>query len=450
MADSSIFKEIKKGRSRIFRRARIKRKLSTTGLFESNFQDISSDVIRFGSIKSSVDSVRANRFVFNNLKLKMENSLGKYNPADDESSLWFGFENQQRTLVSIETGFIHQTLSTGGIWTNVEYPASTLWDVEKWNGSSLWDGSETVDFRGIIAGDIFSGSKNQITLNVKPLTQIFIDFPAEDLTGYTSTGLTSQQFIEMLRDQTDGSGSFIFRPFFGDTTGNWIIDTTSITYPNLNTGTADDVRDKNVWDVIEKLAEAENFVAYISNGGIFNFRAKTQSTATTFQFSGLNSFDSRFGHTIKKINRFGKKLTNYYSRINVKFREENTSTSFVTKKSSFKVESGDNPWNLGHRSLEITNVFIQTSSVAETVADTLFNELSALNDEIEFTASFVPHLELLDKISLTYDSSPTKTESLWDLNNWETASSQGLVWDASKVRIHFRTFNSRIRRKDRK
>ena len=96
--------------------------------------------------------------------------------------------------------------------------------------------------------------KNEVTFPVRPLLQIFRDFPARNLVGWTTTGFTATQFFNAVRDMTDGSSSFVFRPFFQDTTTFWSIASTSNTYANLNTSTADDVIDKSVWDIMEKIS----------------------------------------------------------------------------------------------------------------------------------------------------------------------------------------------------
>ena len=431
----SIEQEIKKGHSKVFRRAYLKRRSTSTGQFETDWQEITKDVKQWGTYKVELDSNHPNRFKFSNATLVMANDEGLYNPEDDETSLWFGYLSQQRTLVKIEAGFISQTLAASGIWDNDEFPNESMWDQDDWDDEdSIWDDSSEL-FTGIISGDISLSNKNEVAFTIKPLTQVFIDYAARNLTGWTSTGLTASQFVTMLRDQTDGSGSYVFRPFFQNTTTGWDISATANVYGNLNTSTAKSVIDSNVWAVVEKLAEAEQFVPYVNRDGTFRFVPRTANTSTVaFEFHGSASFDTTYGHTIKSIERFGKKITKYYSRVSVKWQDSDTSASYEVKQSALAVGGTNNPWAYGERSLDVENFFIPNATVAQSIATQIFNEYSALKNEIAFTTSFVPHLEILDRVSISYDSPPSSTQTLWDQNNWAddaTSTSDDLMFELS-------------------
>lgn len=410
----TILTQIKDPRGDVFRRVSFKRKLSTTGLFESTWQDLSSDVKNWGTIRREIDNIRYSKLRFGDVLMKFENSSGRYNPHDDESSFWFGFTSQQRTLVKIEAGFIHSTLSALGIYTNTEFPTTPS------------------VFYGIVSGDLFVSDDNHVQFQIRPLLQIFRDFPARNLTGFTSTGLTATQFFNMIRDQTDGSGSFIFRPFFGDTASNWNIASSSNVYSNLNTNTAADVFDANVWDIMEKLAEAEDKIVFIKNDGTFNYVARDATTTVAFEFYGNGFVNTEYGHTIKKIVKYGKKQSDYYSRVEVKWIDSSTFTSLRVKESAFTVTGSNDAWNLGHRTFHFENFWIPTVTVADTILDNIFNNVTALKNNIELTSSFVPHLEILNRVSVSYDSSALTPSSRWDIFNWcfdDTSTVNDLFWD---------------------
>jgi len=424
--------------AQVFRHAYIKRRNLGTGAFEESWLEISGDVKSYGKIVNQVDSARRNKFKFGNAKLVMDNKDGEYNPHDSPSSLWYGYLNQQRTLVKIEAGFMYPTKNEYGVWNRNEIPSESLWDSAVWDeDASSWDAeTPSTVFVGILSGDLPLSDKNEVTLNIRPLVSVFQDFPARNLTGWTSTGMTASQFITMLRDQTDGSGSFVFRPFFGDTTSNWEVSTTSNVFSNLNTSTAQDVIDKTSWEIIEKLAEAENFVPYITRNGVFKFISRSSvDTTTSFEFHGAGSFNSEYGQTIKAVNSYGFKVSNYYSRVQIKWSPADTSTSYVVQESTLTVSASNNPWVLGVRTLSIENLYIPTSTVAESLALSIFNDVSALKKEIEFTTSFVPHLDLFERFSVHYDPAQFQRANLWDQNNWaadNTSTSTDLVFDASK------------------
>ena len=421
----------------IFRRAKIKRRGLGTGVFESEWVDITTDVKSWGKIVNQIDSARRYKFTFGTAKLVMNNDSGRYNPHDNSSSLWYGYLNQQRTLVQFEIGYLTTEKNANGVWTRGEYPSRTDWDDASWDSeASLWDGeTPSIVYTGIVAGDLPLSDKNDVVLNIRPLTSVFQEFPARNLTGWTSTGMTASQFVTMIRDQVDASGSYIFRPFFGDTTSNWDISTTSTVFANLNTSTAEDVLDKTAWEVVEKLAEAENFVPYINRAGVFKFISRAAiDTIPAFEFHGVGSPNTEYGHTIKKVNNYGFKVSKYYSRVQIKWRNTDTSTSYEVFEATMTVSGSNNPWILGAKTLSIENYYIPTSTVANTLAESIYNDVSALKKEIEFETTLVPHLDLFDRFSINYDPSGFLQSNLWDQNNWAdvaTSTAEDLIWDKS-------------------
>lgn len=434
---SDIVSLIKSPVSAVFRRAKIKRRDLTTGLFESSWVEVTDYVKKFGKIKNDVDSVRINTFSFANVKLIFNNEGGKFNEHTDEASLWYGYLNQQRTLVKIEAGFVSYTRVSGGPTVRSETPAPSYWDEAVWDTSYTWDNEQnSTVFVGIISGDIDFSDKNEVAINVKPLMSIFQDYPARNLVDWTTTGMTASRFVQMVRDHTDGSANFIFRPFFENTTSYWDISTTSNVYANLNTSTANGVYDKSVWDVITKLAEAENFVPYVDRYGVFKFVSRAATTATSlYEFHGAGVPDSQYGITIKAVTNFGRKMSKYYSRVQVKYLEANTATSTYVREATMTVSGASAAWTLGVRTYSLENLFIPSEAVAQTIANTIFNDYSSLKREVTFKTSFVPHLTLFDRVSIYYDPAEPSPNSLWDQNDWasdSTNTSTDLIFDSSR------------------
>ncbi|RJP50525.1 MAG: hypothetical protein C4586_05940 [Anaerolineaceae bacterium] len=426
--------EIRKHKNRAFRRAFIKR-MQTNGVFESDWVEITSDVKKFGKISQSVDTDQYARIAFKSNTVVLNNAEGRFTDENDNRSLWFGYASQQRTLVKIEAGLETPTRGSDGIWRRGEAPGA-FWDLSLWDSTDLYD-QRSVVFTGIISGDVMLSSQYEVPITVMPLLEVFRTFPASQLNGFTSSGITASQFCEILRDQTDGAGSYVFRPFFNNTTASWNIQTTTSVYADFNTSTSKFLLNENCWDVLQKLAEAEDFIAYISGDGFFYFKDRVSNTTTAaFEFYGLGVPNREFGHTIKKISSFGRKYSKYYSRVSVQFKEDNTTTSYHIEESTLTVSGTNLPWIYGHKTLEITNFLIATSTVAETIAERVFDNVSALKREIEFTTPFIPGLNVLDLVKLNYDPAKALPESLWDLNNWGdtgSASETGaLIWDASR------------------
>lgn len=424
--------QIKNPRSKVFRKLLMKRRLQGTGLYESSWVDISDYVVKWGSVKKQADSTRVNQFKFSNTNITIDNSYGEFSPSDDENSLWYGYGDQQRTLVKIVVGFLYQNKADNGVWENVAITGGGTWDETYWDSGAYYDNEGTI-FSGYISGDL-NVTDNMVSIPLVPLSECFRQFTASRLTFYNSS-MTASDFITGLRDFQDSFSQYVFRPFFGDTTTNWEITPTTYEYINLNTSTSAELTNKTVWDVIQTLAESENFVPMITSDGRFKFFDRDTSTTTVFDFYGGQSFDSEYGNNIKKISYFGNRFSKYYSRVSVKYREADTATSYEVADSQYRVSADSGPWTLGERTLQVNNVWIPTSTVASVMATDLFNEYSALRKEIEFSASLVPNLEIFDSINITYDQSPVSGNSLWDVYNWGDTTAaieaQDLLWDAS-------------------
>ena len=407
---SSIQDQIKLNDSQVFRKLYIKRRQLSDGLFESDWFEVTDDVKKWGSINSSIDYQRHGKLVFSGTQITMQNIEGKYNPDDNQFSLWSGYANQQRTLIKIEAGYYHQYQKTDGTWEVETYP------------------SDPTVFIGIISGNISVSDNNEVILPIKPLTQVFRDYPASELSGFTSTGIAASTFMEILRDQTDGSSNYIFRPFFDNTSTNWEITATSSIYTELNTSSAADLTQLDTWEVIEKLSQAENYIPYISPQGKFRFVPKDVSSTTAYEFYGIGITPNLdFGHTIKRIMRYGKKLTNFYSRVSVKFDKADTNTSFAVTGTAFAINGTNTAWNLGHRTFSIQNFWMNTAT-ANSIASSVFNDLSSLDEEINFSTVFIPHLNLLDRVEISYDATDAESsQSLWDIADWDV-----MIWDYSR------------------
>ena len=265
-------------------------------------------MIKWGVVQASSDQYRIGKFKFGGIQMVMSNDEGRYNDEESENSLWYQYRGQQRTMVKIEAGFEHFELGTDGIWTisKTGLVETTAGVYDSTQGA--YNTTYKPVFTGVISGDMMVNDSNRVTMPIKPLVEVLRQYPASKLNDYTSSGMTASQFVEMVRDHTDGAGQYVFRPFFGDTTSYWEISSTSIVYADLDTQSSDNIAGKSVWNVIEKLAEAEQHLAYTTADGRFKF-VSVDAIVTTpvYQFHGLNSYDSDYGHTIKPFRSYGKR-----------------------------------------------------------------------------------------------------------------------------------------------
>ncbi len=415
---ASVINQVKLHGSKAFRRILIKRRSNSTGAFEASWFDITTDVKKFGQIKYEADSRFLSRFRFPMLSFTVSNDSGQFNPETSQFSYWYGYSNRQRTLVKVEAGFIVETDNGDGTWTRTEVPSS---------------GSEV--FTGIISGDIVETDENEVTFSVAPLAEVFRQFPAVNLTGYNSS-LTASDFMTMVRDQVDSGGNRIFVPFFGNTTTGFSIQSTTIEYADLSTSTNEDIREMTVWDVIEKLAESESFMPIFTRDGRFRFVSRDANTVTAaFQFNGIGVYDSAYGNTIKEIKFIGPRTSKFYTRVSVRHDEADTATSFHIVESTMTVSPPSPSWNFGQKTYSIENNWIPSAVVAASIAQALFNDFASLKREIDFTTSFIPGLDLLDQVQVSYDISRfTDGQGLWDVGEWADTvgaaeTGRELYWD---------------------
>lgn len=416
MTSLRLKREIKRNRSSIFRRVFIRRMLNT-GTFETDWVDVSKYVKKWGKVTQAIDPQRYSKLVFNGFNMLFDNQDGLFSDESDQNSLWYGYASQQRTLIKLEYGLKSYELSPDGIWRIGETQHSE-WDTTLWDSDEFYD-AEPTKFTGIISGDILRKGEYEVSIPMMPTTEIFRGFPANKISGFTSTGVTASKFMELVRDQTDGAGNFLFRPFLGNTSTNWVINTTTNVYLGLNTSGSAVLVDKGLWQVMENLAEAEDFVVHVTGEGELKFVPRDANTSTTqFEFFGLGYNDREYGHTIKKIESYGPKFSNFYTKVQVKFGDEDTVTSYATSEMTITVSGSNFAWIYGHRPLNIENKLIAGVTTAAQIAQNIFDNVSQLKKEIVFSTPFLVGVNVLDKVQVSYDSNPYAPQSLWDLYDW--------------------------------
>ncbi len=432
--NSNIVNFVKAPHSIVFRRVLIKRRSQTSGAYEDDWFDITKDVKKWGSLKYEADSKYLGRFRFPSLNMTFANDDGQFNDEDSIFSYWHGYLSRQRTLVRIEAGFIDEHDYGDGTWAKIEHPSGAYYDESYYEAAFYDDDSGSAVYTGYISGDITENDSNEVVLPIKPLTESFREYAARNLTGFNSS-LTASDFIALVRDHVDASGSKVFLPFFGNTTTGFSISSTVVEYANLNTSTAEDVRDATVWDIIERLAGSENFLPLVTADGRFRFVSRDANTTTAaFVFNGLGIYDFSYGNTIKKINFLGPRMSKFYTRVSVRWAEADTTSSFEVVESTLTVNPPSASWNYGQRTFSVDNRWIPNAMVANSIATSIFNDYSALKREVDFTTTFIPGLDLLDQVTVSYDlSQASDPQNLWDIGEWgdttPSPATDDLIWD---------------------
>lgn len=393
----------------VFRRLEIKRRQSNNGKFESSWLDITDFVEKWGQFDAAIDDVSLNHFTYSGFTIVMRNDGGDFNPETNGNSLWNGYLTRYGTLVRVQAGYYD---SAGN-----EAPADTT------QGIYLTSAEIPI-----------SGETNEATLECKSLASIFDEVRAVDVSGLGPTQSASD-LITRIRDHSDGSGNNIFREYITST--SWTIQTTTAQY-NLASSTSD-LANLTCWDLMTKLAEAEGFVILINRGGGVEFRNRAERSSTsTFELYG-QGFPEMNVIGIPEIKEPWDRLYNFFR---LKYLTEDTLTSYVEAGTTTAIDPANRSWKYGQRIYEFQNTFFVDTTTAQAAVDSLFSSFAFGSAPIDVTVicKFLPSVEVLDRIGVSYHSFDFLGTTLWDFFNWDEANwdseaGENINWDSKAFRI---------------
>lgn len=379
----SIESEIKKNAPTVFRRLYMKRR-QTDGEYETDWQEIDDGYIKkYGSVDFGIDDIKVNFYKYSGLKFQVQNTDGYFADEIDDKSFWYTYLGRYRTLVKLEAGY---TADDG-----TEFPTN----------SSL--------FVGIMDESMKFNENNLISYNVNHLSRIFEEFPAANIKSMGSTQ-TAKSIIEKMRDHTDDNAVAIFQKYI--TSGGWNLTSSSRTY---NMATTSSLEGTSCWELIKKLAEAENHLAYIDRVGDFYFVEKTAtSSVPTYHFSGLGEKNPTLGVNVIGKLSIDENIKQCYNRIRITY---DTTSSTIIKQETWNWGDSSSSFRFGVRTYEYKNEFMGAATASDT-AENLFDKFSEPKDLVKFNAKFVPHLDIYDYVTLTYQTVRRSGGSLWGLFNW--------------------------------
>jgi len=407
---SSTTRHIGQHRHDVFRNLLFKRRLSS-GEYESSWQTIPSKYIKsFGTLRWNWDNVIAGVYQQSGMRVLLRNDDAFFNEETDVDSFFYPYLSRYRTLVRVEAGY-----------------KDSLGNYSPLNPTL---------FTGIINSEFKRNDRNEIPIEIDTLDSVFREVPASKLQNFNAAGETATSYIQKIRDFTDGANNFYFRKFIA--LADWTIASTTLTYPSLNTSTA--LQNDTCWDLIQKLAQIENKVAYVNKTGQFFFSDRPQATTTStvvYGLRGIGARDKLYGHNIISIDNYYEAVSKIYNRVSVKHKEADTSASYYIKEQSWSWGDGSTSDKYGVRTYNVDNVWIDITSTAITLGDALFNAYSALRYEADITCKFIPHVFLGDFIDVTYKSPAPPVLDLWGYFVWGTG-----VWGRSSPR-GFSTFNNK-------
>lgn len=385
-----------------FRRLEIKRRSSTTGLYENDWLDITDYVVKWGNIQLSIDDLRINQYVFSGLNVTVKNDYGEFNPEYDGQSLFYGYLTRYRTLVRLSAGY------TNGSGT--QFPTDAR------QGLFVMDANIDI-----------SPSQKEVRLICKSIISPFQDTNAEDIDGIVSP-ITASQIIEKIRDATDGSGHYLFQYFVSASA--WYIQPT--TTPIVNFDTTSALEGISVWELMQQLAEAENFIVTPTRYGGLEFRdRRPNSVDSSWSFYGQGNKDP----DIISIKQYKEATEKLYTGIRFKWQAPETESSYITVGTVTTVDIRSNEWKYGQRIYEYENSFYSNEVNALESANKIIGEFGSLRNEMTVDVLFNPVIELGDRVEVSYHEykTPVDANYLWDARDWasDTITSDGnniLFW----------------------
>jgi hypothetical protein len=385
----TIENEINRPTANVFRRAAIRRRNTSDGLYEEHWLDITEYVKSWGHFKRAVDDLRLNRFTHSGVNLTVRNDTGAFNKESNQASLWNGYLTRYRSLVRIQGGYVDDAGN--------ELPTETSLGVF------------------IMTDEIpINGYDNDVDLQCRSIASVFDEVRAEEIAGLGAPQ-TASDLITKIRDHTDGAGSFVFRQFIS--TGAWTIQTTTTEY-NLATSASFYISSMSAWDLMIKLAECEGYLLLINRTGGLEFRDRSERASTAaFDFYG-QGFPLQ---NIIRLDEYKEAIDKYFSFFRLKYKTEDTTTSYVSAGTATTVDPSNTAWKYGNQTYDFENNFFATSTAAQTVVNNLASTFGTVRDEIKMRTKFVPHLEISDKVSVSYRSYDITGQTIWDLFNWDEA-----------------------------
>lgn len=398
---------IKQDQAEVFRRLYMKRLIA--GEYESDWQQIENKRIRsFGKIEFSIDDVRVNFYKYKGYQFKVDNYDGYFNDVDDDKSFFYDATTLHRTMVKVEVGY--------------KTP----------NGIELPSGS--VLFTGILGGDPVYPENNIVSFKADQLSKIFEGFNSSSIPDMNGN-YTASEVVEKIRDHQDLNNVYIFRKYITST--SWNIDVTTLDYEMATTTT---LQNASCWELMIKLAEAEDKTVYVSKDGQFYFQAKTVLEATpTFHFSGIRDPDKTSGHNVMKNIVIKKPYAKVYNRILIKHALEDVVASNYILEEDWVWGDLTSSFLYGVRTYKIENEYL-TAATAVTIAQNIYAQYKDLKKEITLNSKFIPQVNLNDNVSLTYKTKVIQGGDLWgkfDYSNglWGTRLGFNINIDDEDFRI---------------
>lgn len=349
-----------------FRRVSIKR-IQTDGTYEADWYDISSYVVQWGIIEKSMgDNIFINDFQISNVDMIFNNSNRDFNSENDASSLFADYKQRYRTKFKIESGLIDD-------------------DDEEIAG---------ITFYGILLTQPKTQSNNQINFTISHILKALQLYPAS---GIATTTSTTAGLIDRLVKKEVNATRLFDRYFEGvNDAAKYQIDSTG-----AYTVSAPVIGDtETVWDAIIRYSAYQDSFPYVNQSGNFVWANRDESGSIEWYFNGVASnYDNSFGVTLRDGMAELEDINNQFSRVALTY-----DSGTYTKTESWTPGDGSNADKYGEVTFSEWPTGTEELTLAEatTIADNFNTTYKPLKKRWFLPATFIPQLNLKDKIQINY------------------------------------------------
>jgi hypothetical protein len=181
---------------------------------------------------------------------------------------------------------------------------------------------------------------------------------------------------------------------------------------------------------LNKLAEAEGKIVVIARDGGLQFKSRNPNTTTVaLAIKG----QSLARQNVIALKRYYEPIDKFFNFFRLKYLTAETTTSYLTVGTATTVDPSNTSWKYGVRTYEFENVFFSDTTTAQNAINALFSVTSQMKSELELDVLFTPHVDISDRVSVTYLSYDITSGRTWDSEDWASdgaiAEFYGLSWD---------------------
>lgn len=397
---STVQQLIDSSSQRPFRRCYIKRRLTSDGTFEDDWQRIDIDedtgnsrIISWGQCSIEIDSNPSEIGVFNvsSLNMIVDNSDGFFNAETSIQSFWYGYLNRKYTKIKVTVGYYDT------------------------------DGSEVGE------DVVFEGYVDKYTLRSDFSMSFMVLSYQSILTRYNIYELQQDSTISGQMTITDCVSAIMSQSYIQEFLPN---QTISPDQDVTLAGTSEDYLVGTYWDVLSRLAVLSNSVIYLV-GDTFAFQSRTIGLSSVHDFKGVGTASPDIYSISQYDDEGGESVRVWWQASGTTISASSTDATLI-KKYLNQPESID---------LDL----IDSTSDKQDVLDAYLSNWENPRPTIEFrTKFFISLINPLDRISIEYLAQLSIDTFYWDAWIWDDGSlwgryigplniTTGDVWMVTKV-----------------